>query len=319
MTEGKFSVNDSVNGLWEKLDGWLDAIILKLPNLAVAVVVMVIFYFVAKGLKKLSQKILFRKISDESIKQILSKLIYTVILLIGFFVALGVMQLDKVLTSVLAGAGVMGLAIGFALQGTLSNTVSGFMLSFQPKVRIGDYIDAQGNIGYVEEINLRNVTVRQPDNDYVIIPNKIFAENPFTNYSWTERGRVDVKCGVGYESNLQEVEDLVVKIISENFEQRENEGVEFFFTEFGDSSINFVTRFWITSQKPKPKLEAQHQAIKLINKNFNEAGINIPFPIRTLDFGKNKLQMEPLEESPKKQDDTSNNKNSTYTKKEDNN
>lgn len=307
MKEEKFSVHDSITGLWDKLDGWFDAIILKLPNFALAIVVVVVFYFIAKGLKKLSHKFLFKKVSDESIKQVLSKLIYAVVLLIGFFVALGVMQLDKVLTSVLAGAGVMGLAIGFALQGTLSNTVSGFMLSFQPKVRIGDFIDAQGNIGYVEEIDLRNVTVRQPDNDYVIIPNKIFAENPFINYSWTERGRVSVSCGVGYEEDLQKVEDLVVKVISENFEQRENEGVEFFFTEFGDSSINFVTRFWVTCQKPIPKFEAQHKAIKLIKKNFDEAGINIPFPIRTLDFGKNKLRMEPKEKAPEANDSTEKN------------
>ncbi len=289
MKNEKFSIEDSLTGLWDKLDGWLDALILKLPNLVVALLVMVVFYFVAKGLKKLSQKVLFRKMVDESIKQVLSKLIFAVVILVGFFVALGVLQLDKVLTSVLAGAGVMGLAIGFALQGTLSNTVSGFALSFQPKVRIGDYIETQGKTGYVEEINLRTVTLRQPDNDYTIVPNKIFVENPFTNYSWKERGRVEVSCGVGYESNLEEVEDLVVKIIGENFEQRENEGVEFFFTEFGDSSINFVTRFWITSQKPKPKLMAQHKAIKLIKKNFDQAGINIPFPIRTLDFAKNEL------------------------------
>ncbi len=221
MTKEKFSVNDSFTGLWDKLDGWLDALILKLPNLVVAILVLIVFYFIAKGLKKLSRKVLFRKIEDQSIKLMLSKMVYAVIILVGFFVALGVMQLDKVLTSVLAGAGVMGLAIGLALQGTLSNTVSGLMLSFQPKVRIGDYIDAQGKSGYVEEINLRNVTVRQPDNDYVIIPNKIFAENPFTNYSWTERGRVSVSCGVGYDDDLQKVEDLVVKIISENFDDKQ--------------------------------------------------------------------------------------------------
>ncbi|MBK5214234.1 MAG: mechanosensitive ion channel family protein [Flavobacteriaceae bacterium] len=319
MTTEKFSVEDSITSLWDKLDGWLDAIILKLPNLAVAILVMVVFYFLAKGLKKLSHKVLFRKISDESIKQVMSKLIYTIVILIGFFVALGVMQLDKVLTSVLAGAGVMGLAIGFALQGTLSNTVSGFMLSFQPKVRIGDFIDAQGKSGYVEEIDLRNVTIRQPDNDYVIIPNKIFVENPFTNYSWTERSRISVSCGVGYESDLQKVEDLVLKIISENFEQNQDEGIEFFFTEFGDSSINFITRFWIQSQKPKPKLEAQHKAIKLIKKNFDEAGINIPFPIRTLDFGKNKLRMEPREESSKEWVKPSIDKSSGDNKKESDN
>lgn len=291
-----FSIHDSISNLWEKLDGWMDAIILKLPNFAVAILVMIVFYILARLIKRFARRILFKKLGDESIKQILSKLIYSIVLLIGFFVALGVLQLDKVLTSILAGAGVMGLAIGFALQGTLSNTVSGFMLSFQPKVRIGDFIEAQGKSGYVEEIDLRAVSIRQTDNDFVIIPNKIFIDSPFTNYSWTERARVSVSCGVGYESDLQQVEDLVLKIITDNFEQQENEGVEFFFTEFGDSSINFITRFWIASTKPKPKLEAQHQAIKLIKKHFDDAGINIPFPIRTLDFGKNKLQLAPTKE-----------------------
>lgn len=292
----KFSVNDSISNLWNKLDGWLDEIILKVPNFAVAVLVMIVFYFIAKGLKKLSYKWLFRKIADESVKQMMSKIIKAIVILIGFFIALGVMQLDKLLTSVLAGAGVVGLAIGLALQGTLSNTFSGLMLSFLPKVRIGDFIDAQGKSGYVDEINLRNVTIRQTDNEYVVIPNSVFIENPFTNYSWSHRSRIDVSCGVGYESDLQKVEDLVVKIMSENFEQQENEDIEFYFTEFGDSSINFVTRFWVESTKPKPKLEAQHKAIKLIKKNFNDAGINIPFPIRTLDFGKNRLQMAPNKE-----------------------
>jgi len=296
MTQRKFSLSDSISNLWDKLDGWMDAVILKVPNFILAIIVMVAFVFIAKGVRRIAEKVMLKNVEDLSMRHLLSKLIYAIILLVGFFVFLGILQLDKVLTSVLAGAGVMGLAIGFALQGTLSNTASGFMLSFQPKMRIGDYIDSQGNTGFVEEINLISVTVRQPDNDFIIIPNKIFAENPFVNYSWTERSRISVNCGVGYEDDLQKVEDLVVKIISENFEQEENESVEFFFTEFGDSSINFITRFWISSQSPKPKLEAKHQAIKLIKKHFNETGINIPFPIRTLDFGKNKLQMAPQNE-----------------------
>ena len=307
MSEGKFNINDSFSALWSKLDGWFDAIILKVPNFIVAILVMVIFYFVAKGLKKFSYKVLFKRMHQVSIKQILSKLIYSSVILIGFFIALGVMQLDKVLTSVLAGAGVIGLAIGFALQGTLSNTVSGFMLSFQPKVRIGDFIEAQDISGYVEEISLRNVTLRQPDNDYVIIPNKILVENPFTNYSWTKRSRISVSCRIGYEHDLQKVEDLVVKIIDEAFEQKENEHVEFFYTEFGESSINFITRFWIHSQNPKPTLEAKHVAIKLIKENFNEAKFNIPYPIRTMDFGKNNIQIVSGEERCKEDSNLDNN------------
>ncbi|MGY8916181.1 MAG: mechanosensitive ion channel family protein, partial [Flavobacteriales bacterium] len=81
------------------------------------------------------------------------------------------------------------------------------------------------------------------------------------------------------------------KLISENFEQKDNESVEFFFTEFGDSSINFITRFWIDMVDNKQKLAATHKAVKIIKKHFDKENINIPFPIRTLDFGKNNLQV----------------------------
>ena len=221
----------------------------------------------------------------------LGQMTFAITLLIGFFVALGVMELDKLLTSVLAGAGVVGLAIGLALQGTLSNTVSGFLLSFLPNISIGDFIETNDEKGFVTEINLRNVTIRRPDNEYTIIPNSTFIDNPFTNYSISKRSRIIISCGVGYESDLQAVEDLTIKVIGEAFKQETSEQVEFYFNEFGDSSINFILRFWAESSNTKEKLEHSHKAIKVIKKNFDAANINIPFPIRTLDFGKNKLQM----------------------------
>tara|TARA_R110002049_G_scaffold298365_2_gene488046 strand:- start:3321 stop:3827 length:507 start_codon:yes stop_codon:yes gene_type:complete len=156
------------------------------------------------------------------------------------------------------------------------------MLSFIPSLRIGDYVETNGYLGFVSEINLRSIVLRKPDNNYVVIPNSKIVDNPFTNYSLTERSRIGVSCGVGYESDLQKVEDLVKKSIAGEFPQKDNEGVEFFFTEFGDSSINFVVRFWIDMQKNKHVLEAEHTAIKTIRQRFDAEGIVIPFPIRTL-------------------------------------
>ncbi|MGB6152391.1 MAG: mechanosensitive ion channel family protein, partial [Pricia sp.] len=138
--EDKFSVQDAISKLWTKMDGWLDAIILKLPNILLAILTMVLFYFIARGVRNLLRKYLLKHIGQVSIQQIIAKTVFVVVILIGFFVALGVMDLDKVLTSILAGAGVLGLAIGLALQGTLSNTVGGFMLSFMPSIRINDSI-----------------------------------------------------------------------------------------------------------------------------------------------------------------------------------
>ncbi|APA62912.1 MAG: mechanosensitive ion channel family protein [Maribacter dokdonensis] len=286
-----FSVEESISNLWDKLDGWLESIILKLPNFAMAVLVMFLFYFLARGIRKLLKKTILRKISQVSIQEIIAKVVFVVIILIGFFIALGVLDLDKVLTSILAGAGVVGLAIGLALQGTLSNTFGGLILSFMPQLKINDFITADGVSGFVTEISLRNIILKKPDNNVVVIPNSKFIDGSFTNYSMNNRNRIFVNCGVGYESDLQMVEDLTVKIISDNFQQNDGEDVEFFFTEFGDSSINFMVRFWADCVNVKQEHAARHKAIKIIKKHFDERDINIPFPIRTLDFGKNNLQI----------------------------
>lgn len=291
-----FSVEESVANLWDKLEGWLDALVLKLPNFIMAILVMFLFYFLAKGIRKVLKQTLLNRIGQVSIQQIVAKVVFVVIILIGFFIALGVLDLDKVLTSILAGAGVVGLAIGLALQGTLSNTFGGLILSFMPQLKINDYITADGISGFVTEISLRNIVVKKPDNTVVVIPNSKFIDGSFTNYSLTERNRIFVNCGVGYESDLQMVEDLTVQIITDNFKQQGGETVEFFFTEFGDSSINFMVRFWADVINIKQEHAARHKAIKLIKQHFDQRGINIPFPIRTLDFGKNNLQI--LKESP---------------------
>lgn len=288
----QFSFENAMGKLLEKLESWLDAIILKLPNMVLAILVMIAFWFVAKFVSRLSKKYLLSRSAEQSIKDITAKIVFALVFLIGFFLALGIMELNQLLTSILAGAGVVGLVVGLAMQATLGHSVSGVMLSFLRRIRIGDYIHTNGYKGFVTEINLRNIVLRRPNNNYVIIPNSKIADEPFVNFSISERSRIGVGCGIGYESDLEVVESLVRKEIEEAFPQREKEGVEFFYTEFGDSSINFEVRFWISLQKKIHELEARHKAVKVIKAAFNKHDINIPFPIRTLDFGKNRLELK---------------------------
>lgn len=203
------------------------------------------------------------------------------------------------LTSVLAGAGVVGLAIGLALQGTLNNTFSGIILSFLPELQIGDWIENEGYAGTVVEINLRSIVLKEADNNYVVIPNSKVIDAPFKNFSRTSRSRVMLDCGVAYDSDLEMVRDLTVDTIQQLFPPNSNEEVEFMFTEFGDSSINFVVRFWTNVTKKREILLAKSKAIIAIKKAFDGQDINIPFPIRTIDFT-NQLdvnQASPGEES----------------------
>ena len=286
----EFNLQDSVKGIWDKLEGWLDTIILGLPNFLLAVVVFIIFVFIAKYVGKIFDKIFARSIKQDSIRQMATKVIKAIVILIGFFIALGLLNLDTVLTSVLGAAGVVGLAIGLALQGTLNNTFSGLILSFLPELQIGDWVETNGFAGSVMEINLRNIVIKQSDNNYVIIPNAKIIEEPFKNFTRTARSRVFVNCGVGYSSDLEMVRDLTIKTIEQIFPQRGNEEVELMFQEFGDSSINYVLRFWTDVTKNRDILTAQNTAIIAIKKAYDAKGINIPFPIRTIDFT-NKLSV----------------------------
>ncbi|MFD2697266.1 mechanosensitive ion channel family protein [Mesonia sediminis] len=289
-----FNITDAVADLWNKLGSWLDALILKLPNIILAILVLILFYLLAKYSVKLIRRLLEHKNVARSIINISTSVVKVIVIAIGFFVALGVLDLNKVLTSVLAGAGVVGLAIGLALQGTLHNTFSGVILSFRPELEVGDWIESNGFSGEVIEVNLRNVVIKQSDNNLVVIPNVKIVENPFKNFSNTQRSRVSLSCGVGYESDLEVVEKIAKSTISELFNQENLEEVELAYTEFGDSSINFTIRFWAEVSKQRDILFAKHKAIVALKKAFDENDINIPFPIRTLDFGKNKFRSETI-------------------------
>jgi len=286
------TLTEAFNSLVEKLEGWLSAIIQNIPNLVLAILVMIVAYFVAKYTRKLVSKLIEKKVSQKSISTMIAKVSAVIVVLTGLFLALGIMNLSKMLTSLLAGAGVAGLAVGLALQGTLSNTFAGIVLSFRKKIQIGNWVETNGYTGEVMDINLKDFTLKEADNNLVVIPNKMILANPLKNYSLTTRMRVFLECGVGYESDLEKVKDLTKQTIADSFEQVESpKDVEFYYTEFGDSSINFLCRFWIDAESMLEKLKAKTTAIIAIKKAFDKEGVNIPFPIRTLEFN-NKLTFD---------------------------
>lgn len=289
-----FDLGKAFEKVLDKLYGWGEAIILKTPNFLLAILVFVVFWYAGKYLGHFIKKILLQKVGQESIKAIVARTAFIATVVIGFFTALAILDLDKVLTSVLAGAGVVGLAIGLALQGTLHNTFSGFILSFLPNLQIGDWIVSNGHEGSVVDINLRSVTIMEADNNKVLIPNSKIIDAPFKNFSGTSRSRIMVSCGVGYESDLEAVKKITTEAIEAIFKQQAHESIEFFYTEFGDSSINYVIRYWTSVKNRKDILDAQSRGIMAIKAAYNANNINIPFPIRTLDFGKNKFRSETL-------------------------
>ncbi|MDX1363442.1 mechanosensitive ion channel family protein [Arenibacter latericius] len=276
---------------WEemikRLASWLDSLIINLPNFIIALLVFVVAIFISKYVSKLTLKLLEKSSMQRSMKSVIAKIVSILVIFGAIFLILGILDLSKTFNTILAGAGVAGLAVGLALQGALTNTYSGIVLSYIKQIKYGDWVESNGYAGEVISIDLRAVTIRQTDNNLVYLPNKIVLENPIKNFSSTAQSRVIFTCGVGYSSDLEFVRNLVKKTIAESFESiNSEEEVIFLYTEFGDSSINFETRFWIDSTSALQVLKAKTEAMIVIKKAFDEHNINIPFPIRTLDFPK---------------------------------
>ncbi|GAK93688.1 potassium efflux system KefA protein [Nonlabens ulvanivorans] len=280
----------------DQLESWYETLITNLPSIAVAIIVLIVTYFISKWVSRGVQKLIQHKVNQVSVRKLIGKVAAAIVIIGGLFIALNVLDLNETVQAIIAGAGVSGLVIGLALQGTLSNTLSGVHLSFRKMVSVGDWVETNGYEGEIISIDLNKFIMREADNNTVIIPNKLIMENPMKNYGLTKTMRVIVHCGVGYESDLDHVREVAKQAILDNFDQiKSKDDVEFYYREFGDSSINFMLRFYYDIENGLQKLVNTSEAIIVIKKAFDKEGINIPFPIRTLQFD-NQLQMQNVPE-----------------------
>lgn len=281
-----FDLQQTLRAMMEKVSGWVEGFILALPNFVAAVLVLVLFWIAARVVRRIAARGLERVSSYRAVNRLLSTIAYIGVLAVGLFVALGVLDLDKTVTSLLAGAGILGLAIGFAAQDTVENLLSGIMLSIRRPIRVGDLVETNGTFGVVQEVNLRETRLRTGPGQLVYIPNSDVYAEPLTNFSQLGRRRVDVSCGVAYGDDLEEAKRVAVEAV-EGLEMRDpSRDVELFWEEFGGSSVNFTLRFWIEfSASHAAFLAARSEAMVRLKRAFDDNGITIPFPITTLDFG----------------------------------
>lgn len=278
-------INEAYNLVADKLETWIDTLIQMLPNLALALVVLVVFYVLGKLIRNMIGKLLDKVTNNKNIINLLETIVGVLVIGIGAFIALSILQLDGAVTSLLAGAGIIGLALGFAFQDIASNFISGVILSIRHPFGIGDIIETNGFYGTVQKLNLRNTIMLTPTGQVVYIPNKSVFENPLQNFTSTGERRIDLSCGVSYGDDLEKAKKLAIEAIKSLSNYDADQDIEFYYDEFGGSSINFKVRFWVNFRKNPDYWSARSDAIIAITKKFDENDIMIPFPIRTLDFG----------------------------------
>jgi small conductance mechanosensitive channel len=279
------SFNEAFNKLLSKLSSWLDLFITGLPNAILAILVMVTAIWMSNNIKQKLLSLMQRFSSDKSVNSLVASSGSVLVVLISLFIALNIMNLDQALTSLLTTAGIAGLAVGMALQDPLMNTFSGIMMSMRKFYNIGDWIRTNGYEGQIRKINLRWTELQKPSGERIVLPNKVIVSNPLENYSIAGRRRVELDCGVAYDSDLNRVQRIAKQAVLDRFSYLDNlDQVEFFYTSFADSSINFVIRFWMQTKSLVEYKAAKSQALMAIKEAFDTNEINIPFPIRTIDL-----------------------------------
>lgn len=276
---------NAYNLIVDKLTLWLKEFIKLLPNIALAALVLVLGFFVARWLKTLIGKLIRKMVSNETLENLFTSLVHIFLLGVTVFIALSVLQLDKAVTSILAGAGIVGLALAFAFQDIAANFMSGVFLSLRRPLHKGDIVQIKDYMGKVMEINLRDTVIKTFQGKMVIIPNKDVFQNPIENFSLLRKRRMDLEVGISYGDDLEKVKDITLNAVANLKGISKDDETTLFFTEFGDSSINFVLRIWVNSAEQPDYMQVRSDAIISIKKAYDDNDIMIPFPIRTLDFG----------------------------------
>jgi small conductance mechanosensitive channel len=268
-----------------KLSGWISELIKLLPNILLATLVLVLGFALARGIKKYFLK-LIQKISDKHlINKLFASIVHIFFVGIVLFTVLSILQLDKAVTTILAGAGILGLGLAFAFQDIAANFMSGIFLTFRKPMNVGDMVKLHGYTGTVKEINLRDTVLVSFQGQTIIIPNKDVFSNPIENYTASGKRRFDLQVGVSYGEDLEKVRTVTMEAVRNLEGLSKDDETSMFYREFGDSSINYTIRLWISSTDQSAYQGIGDKAIVQIKKAYDMHNISIPFPIRTLDFG----------------------------------
>ena len=277
--------NKAYHLIYHKIITWLDDFVKMLPNILLSAIILVIGIYIAKLFKKIAKNLIQRVSDNRGLNNLFTSVIYIFFIGVTIFTVLSILQLDTAVTSILAGAGIIGLALAFAFQDIASNFISGIFISFRRPLRVGHIVKVSTYYGKVEEINLRDTILLTFQGQKVIIPNKNVFQNPIENYSELGKRRLDLNIGVSYGEDLQKVKDVTLEALKGMDNLDTDEEITMFYQEFGGSTINFVLRLWINTPEQPIYLKVGSEAIMRLKIAYDKNDIMLPFPTTTLDFG----------------------------------
>jgi small conductance mechanosensitive channel len=240
-----------------------------------ALAIFIFGRWVASGFRNVIKRLMNKRKVDATLIGFIGNLTYVALLVFFIIAALG--QLGIQTTSFIAVLGAAGLAVGLALQGSLSNFAAGFLMIIFKPFKVGDFVEMAGTAGTIEEIQIFTTILKTPDNKTVIIPNAKITGDNIVN--WTTKGtrRVDMVFGIGYDDDIDKAKRIMQEVLDKDERILKDPAPQIAMLEHADSSVNFVVRPWA---KVEDYWGVYFNATENIKKQFDAQGISIPYPQR---------------------------------------
>jgi len=242
-------------------------------KIVAAILIFIIGKWAVKKLTALSKSLMEKAHVDKTLVEFVESLVYFVLLMMVILASLNALGINT--TSFLAVFGAAGLAIGLALQGSLANVGAAVLIIVFRPFKVGDFVEAGGATGTVEDVNLFSTIIAPLDNRTVIVPNSAIVGGNITNYSMKENRRVDHVFGIGYDDDLKLAKETLMDMMMNDERVLKDPAPFVAVSELGDSSVNFTTRAWVKTDDYWDVYFEQIEKVKLI---FDEKGISIPYP-----------------------------------------
>lgn len=243
----------------------------------VALAIFVIGRWVAGISGKLVSKLINKAGLDEMLSRFLGKLTAVIITAVAIIAALDHLGVNT--TSLIAVLGAAGLAIGLALQGSLSNFASSIMIMVFKPFRVGDFVDAGGTMGTVQDIGMFHTRLTTTDNQLIIVPNSSIMGNNIINYTINDTRRINETIGISYEDSPAIAREIIFKLIKADERILDTPEPIVWVNEFGDSSVNLVIRCWTRTDD---YWQVRADLLEALKREFDREGISIPFPQRDI-------------------------------------
>jgi len=247
--------------------------------------IVLVFYAVKVSIAILKPSVMKfdRKITGAGVSEgsILMKLMVSIVYIIGFLIILSILGLRGVLAASLAGAGVLGIVIGFGAKDIVSNTLSGIFIALDKPFKIDDIIEIKDKIGVVKEIGLRTTVIETFDREVVTVPNTTLVNNPIINYTANEVRRIKVEIGIHYDSDIKKAMKAFQNALESIESRSDDREPEVIIKGFGGSSIDLEGRVWI-KQHETSWAKSRSQIRESVVKEFRENEVSIPFPTRVI-------------------------------------